>query len=81
MPKFLMAIGDDPRKTYILFRYKTDYDTIQSKLHIILTDAEVDQILENNRLSVCEKGHAHTCALSLIDQCRFGDILMVVSFE
>lgn len=75
-----MSVGEtEEEKLYIAFNHKADFDALKERLGEFLTRARAVQLLADNNLTECERGHSHTCVLSAMSGPGFGDVMMVVS--
>lgn len=72
-------MGEGSNIVYILFEYRTDFKAVNSRMNVYLPPMKVGRLLEECGGAKCENHHSHTCALSIVGDATFGDVLVYVS--
>lgn len=71
-------IGDGDCVFFIAYGFRTDYMAIKDHVKKFLTMPLAAQYLEDAKMGKCARGHYHTCALSIVGNNTFGDVVAVV---
>jgi len=74
---YLLPVRDGPRVVFLVSNYKMDCDAMVNHVHKFVAPILVLQMLWDNGIANCERGHPHYGALSLIGDTGFCDVLAV----
>lgn len=72
------AMGEGLNAIYIIFTHRSDFEALDNRMNIYLTPTKAAQLLEDCNSSACGNSFFHTCALSVVGDRTFGDIMSFV---
>ena len=58
---------------------RTDFEAVEEDVEDFFTAALSAQHLADRHMGDCANGHKHTCAVSIVNDETFGDIIVIVS--